>query len=84
MAPQLDTQPIHEHSHLGVLYGLICVALALLPWIFFDWDLHRRHDEYITTEVREALQSGGWLPLVMVFVTFGLLGVFLFHFLIQR
>jgi hypothetical protein len=73
-----------DESHIGIVLGLICVALALLPWIPMDAWLRRHHHEYITTEVREALQSSGYWGAIIVFVVGGLLAVALFHFFYQR
>ena len=73
-----------DESNIGVWLGLICVALALLPWIPMDIWLHRHHHEFITTEVREALQSSGPIGMVICFVVGGLLAVALYHFGYQR
>lgn len=73
-----------DESNVGIVLGLICVALALLPWIGFDWWLHKHHHEYITTEFREALQAPGWWGLIMVFFIGGILGMAFWHFFYLR
>lgn len=73
-----------DESNIGIWFGLICVALALLPWIPFDLWLKRHHHEFITTEVRESLQSAGAWGLVFCGVVGCILGVALYHFFYQR
>jgi len=73
-----------DESNIGIWLGLICVALALLPWIPFDMWLHRHGHEYITTEFREALQDRGNWGLLICFLVFGILGVAAYHFFYQR
>lgn len=73
-----------DESNIGAWLGLICVALALLPWIPMDLWLKRHHHEYITTEAREALQSSGPFGLVFCGILGAILGVALFHFFYQR
>lgn len=73
-----------DESNIGIILGLICVALALLPWIPMDLWLKRHGHEYITTEVREGLQSSGPWGLVFCFFVGGILAVAAFHFFYQR
>jgi hypothetical protein len=73
-----------DESNIGAILGLICVALALLPWIGFDLWLKRHGHEYITTEFREGLQSSGPWGLVICAIIGAILGVALFHFFYQR
>lgn len=73
-----------DESNIGIILGLICVALALLPWIPCDMWLKRHGHEYITTEFREALQSSGAWGLVICAVIGAILGMALFHFFYQR
>jgi hypothetical protein len=73
-----------DESNIGIIFGLICVALALLPWIPFDIWLKRHGHEFITTEVREGLQNAGAWGLVFCFFVGGILAVALYHFFYQR
>jgi hypothetical protein len=79
----MSDQPTDE-SHIGIWLGLICVALALLPWIPFDLWLRRHHHEYITTEFREALQDVGNWGLLVCGIVGAILGIALYHFFYQR
>lgn len=73
-----------DESHIGIWLGLTCVALALLPWIPFDWWLKKNGHEYITTEFREALQDKGAWGLIVSFFVCGILGVGAYHFYYQK
>jgi len=73
-----------DESNIGVVLGLICVALALLPWIPFDIWLKRHGHEYITVEVREQLAGGGWGGLLFCGTVGFILAVAAYHFLYQR
>lgn len=78
------TPPQTDESHVGIWLGLICVALALLPWIPMDMWLRRHRHEYITTEFREALQDASNWGLLICFFIGGILGIALYHFFYQR
>lgn len=73
-----------DKSNIGAYLGLVCVALALLPWIPMDLWLKHHHHKYITTEFREGLQSTGPLGVVMCAVIGAILGAALYHFFYQR
>lgn len=73
-----------DESNIGVWFGLICVALTLLPWIPLDAWLQRHRHEYITTEFRELLTNGGWIALIAMFFIGGMLAVAAYHFFWQR
>lgn len=73
-----------DESHIGIWLGLICVALALLPWIPMDLWLRRHHHELITVEMREALQNGGWWALTICGVIGAVLFIAAYHFFYQR
>lgn len=72
-----------DESNIGIVLGLICVALALLPWILIDQWLKRHHHEYITVEFREAIQGGWWGFWVVGIVGF-ILAVAIWHFFYIR
>lgn len=73
-----------DESNIGWIFGLICVLLTLTPWIGFDLWLKRHHHEYITTEVRELLQGGGWLPIAFMAFVGAVLAIAAYHFFYQR
>lgn len=73
-----------DESNIGAWLGLICVALALLPWIPMDLWLRRHHHEFITTEFREALQGSGRMGLLICGVLGAIFGIALYHFFYQR
>jgi hypothetical protein len=74
---------VTDESNIGVWFGLICVALALLPWIPFDMWLKRHGHEYITTEFKEGLQNGVQ-GLVICAMLGAILGIAAYHFFYQR
>jgi hypothetical protein len=81
MKPDESTPP---ESRLPIVFGVICLALALLPWAPFDWYLKRTGREYITTATRELLQANGsWGYILSGFVG-AILGIGRFHFGYQR
>ena len=73
-----------DESLIGMWLGLICVALALLPWIPMDIWLKKHNHEFITTEFREALQGSGRLGILICGIIGAILGVALYHFFYQR
>lgn len=75
--------PIDE-SPIGAWLGVAYVVLCLTLWYPIDRWLHRHGHEYITTEFREVLNSGGWRAVVMVGLIGGALMIALYHFFWQR
>lgn len=73
-----------DESHIGIYLGLICAALALLPWIPADLWLKRHGHEYITTEIREALQASGPWGIIICATLGALLGAAAYHFFYVR
>ena len=73
-----------DESTIGAWLGAIYASLVLVCWIPIDLWLHRHHHEYITTEVRELLQGGGWAAIIFVLMVSGVIGVALYHFFYQR
>jgi hypothetical protein len=73
---------------LGGIFAISAIAYCTLGWIPIDRWLQRHHHEYITTEVRELLQSGGWPPIIFMALVGAVLGGCLFvagfHFFYQR
>lgn len=75
--------PIDE-SPIGAWIGLAYVMVCLTLWIPIDLWLHRHHHEYITTEVRELLEGGGWPAVGFVVAVGAVIGLGLYHFFYQR
>lgn len=75
---------MHDESTIGAWLGGIYVMLCLVGWIPIDLWLHRHHHEYITSEVRELLQAGGWGAILFVVLSGAVLALALYHFFYQR
>lgn len=73
-----------DESNIGIILWIILLLNVNVQWIAMDWWLHRHGHEYLTTEVREALQSSGAWGLVISFVVGGVLLMAAFHFAYQR
>lgn len=73
-----------DESLIGAWLGIAYVVAVLVGWVPIDMWLRRHHHEYITTEAREVLQSGGWRGVIFCFLVAGVVGVGLYHFFWQR
>lgn len=73
-----------DESNIGAWLGLIYASICLVGWIPIDLWLHRHHHEYITTEVRELLQSGSWSAVVFVMLVGAILALAWYHFTYER
>jgi hypothetical protein len=73
-----------DESNIGIILGLICVALALLPWIPMDLWLKKNGHEVITKEFHELMVQGGWWALVACGVIGAILFIAAYHFFYQR
>jgi hypothetical protein len=71
-----------DESNIGV-YLWIVLLLLVNTWIPMDIWLRRHGHEYLTDEFREGLQKPGW-NIVLIVMTFGTLGLFVYHFFIQH
>ncbi len=72
-----------DESNIGVIFGFICIALALLPWIPLDIWLYRHHHETISVEVREALHDQGYWGMGLCAFLGAVLAVGAYHFFVQ-
>ena len=73
-----------DESPIGAWLGLAYVVACLLLWVPIDLWLHRHHHEYITTEVRELLESGSVWAVVFVCAVGAVLALGLYHFFYER
>lgn len=73
-----------DESLIGAWLGLGYVLACLVLWIPIDLWLHRHHHEYITTEVREVLENGGWTAVAFVVAVGAVIALGAYHFFYQR
>lgn len=68
-----------DETNVGAWLWLVLLAVVNATWIGMDLWLRAHHHEYLTTEFKEGLRSGGvWGPL-QAFLTFGTIAAFVWH-----
>jgi len=78
------TPPHTDESNIGVWLWLVLVVVVNALWVGMDMWLHRHGHEYLTVEVREALQAKGAWGLVISCAVGATLGLAAYHFIYQR
>jgi hypothetical protein len=73
-----------DESLIPLFFWLALLISINVEWIAMDIWLRRHGHEFLTTEIREILQSSGPWGLVISFMFFGTIGLMWFHFAYQR
>lgn len=76
-------KPIDE-SDLPLIFWVILLVGINALWIWMDLWLHRHGHEYLTIEVREILDGGGWRALLFCAFVGATAGLIFYHFFWQR